>query len=75
MNCGRNGQLCNTLGINRYPIWGVLKPGGAFELHHGKSTNNDIIKFVKISANATNVWALTAEEILSILQRNNGSLH
>lgn len=74
MNCGRSGQLCNKLGVNRYPIWGVLKPGGAFELHHGKNTNNDITKFVKTSVRATNVWALTAKEILSILQRNSGNL-
>ncbi|XP_014477755.1 PREDICTED: dnaJ homolog subfamily C member 10-like isoform X2 [Dinoponera quadriceps] len=73
INCGRNGQLCSKLGVNRYPIWGVLKPGGAFELHHGKNTNNDIIKFVQISAKATNVRALTAVEILSILQRNSGN--
>ncbi|XP_024893303.1 dnaJ homolog subfamily C member 10-like isoform X1 [Temnothorax curvispinosus] len=70
MNCGRNGQLCSKLGINRYPIWGMLKPGGAFELNHGKNINNDIIKFVQISVKATNVWALSAEETLSILQRN-----
>ncbi|XP_032668105.1 dnaJ homolog subfamily C member 10-like isoform X3 [Odontomachus brunneus] len=69
INCGRNQQLCQQLGVNRYPIWGVLKPGGAFELHHGKNTYNDISKFVRISAKATNVWALTAEETLSILQR------
>lgn len=74
INCGRNQQLCDKMGINRYPIWGVLKPGGAFELHHGKNTNNDIIKFVRISAKATNVWALTAEETLSILQRKDGNL-
>ncbi|XP_019700630.1 dnaJ homolog subfamily C member 10 isoform X3 [Harpegnathos saltator] len=73
LNCGRNGQLCNKLGVNRYPIWGILKSGGAFELHHGKNTNNDIIKFVQISAKATNVWALTAGEALSILQRNSGN--
>lgn len=72
MNCGRSRQLCDKLGVNRYPMWGVLKPGGAFELHHGKNTNNDIIKFVQISAKATNVWALTAEKTLSILQRNSG---
>jgi len=72
INCGRNGQLCNKLGINRYPIWGMLKPGGAFELDHGKNTNNDIMKFAQLSMKTTNVWALNAEEALSILQRDNG---
>ncbi|XP_029676566.1 dnaJ homolog subfamily C member 10-like [Formica exsecta] len=68
MNCGKNQQICNKLGINRYPVWGMLKPGGAFELNHGKATNNDIIKFVQISVKTTNVWALSAEKALSILQ-------
>jgi len=72
INCGRNGQLCSKLGINRYPMWGMLKPGGAFELHHGNNLNNDIIKFVQISVKTTNVWTLSAEEALSILQRKNG---
>ncbi|XP_011266747.2 dnaJ homolog subfamily C member 10 [Camponotus floridanus] len=68
IHCGKNGQFCNKLGINRYPVWGMLKPGGAFELNHGKATNNDIIKFVQISIKTTNLWALSAEEALSILQ-------
>lgn len=65
-------QFCSKVGVNRYPIWGILKSGGAFELNHGKDKNNDIIKFVQISMKTTNVWALSAEETLSILQRNNG---
>lgn len=72
INCGRNGRLCSKLGINRYPMWGMLKPGGAFELNHRADTNSDIIKFVQISVKTTNVWSLSAEEVLSILQRNNG---
>ncbi|KMR04889.1 hypothetical protein RF55_388 [Lasius niger] len=71
INCGRNGQLCNKLGINRYPVWGMLKPGGAFELNHGKATNNDIIKFIQIGVKTTNIRALSAEEALSILQGDN----
>ncbi|EZA59003.1 DnaJ-like protein subfamily C member [Ooceraea biroi] len=72
IHCGRNGQLCSTLGVNRYPIWGMLKPGGAFELDHGKSSNNDIIKFAQLSVKTTNVQALTLEEAVSILHRHNG---
>jgi len=71
INCGRNGQFCSKLGVTRYPIWGMLKPGGAFEFHHGNNLNNDIIKFMQISMKTTNVWALSAEETLSILQRSN----
>lgn len=71
INCGRSGQLCNKLSINRYPIWGIFKPGGAFEFSHGKNTYNDIMKFAQIGLKTTNFWALSAEETLSILQRNN----
>lgn len=72
MNCGRNGKLCNGLGVNRYPVWGMLKPGGAFELHHGMDTDNDIVKFAQLGVKTTDVWALDAEEASSILRRDNG---
>lgn len=72
IHCGRNSQLCDKLGVNRYPMWGMLKPGGAFELHHGKNVNSDILKFIKISVKTMNVWALSSKEALSILQRSNG---
>ncbi|XP_014614550.1 PREDICTED: dnaJ homolog subfamily C member 10-like [Polistes canadensis] len=72
INCGRYGYLCNTLDVNRYPMWGVLKPGGAFELSHGKNTIHDIAKFTTSSIKANNLWALSADKVLSILQRNSG---
>lgn len=72
VNCGKYGKLCNNLNINRYPMWGVLKPGGAFELSHGKSTINDVAKFAENSIKAPNVWALSADKILSILRRQSG---
>ncbi|XP_053986574.1 dnaJ homolog subfamily C member 10-like isoform X1 [Hylaeus volcanicus] len=71
INCGKYSHICNTLGVNRYPMWGILKPGGAFELYHGKNTFNDIVKFVYSSVKAINVWALTAEQVTSILEGNN----
>lgn len=55
-------------------MWGVFKPGGAFELSHGKDTINDVAKFAENSVKAQNVWALSAEKILSILKRQNGKL-
>ncbi|XP_046833156.1 dnaJ homolog subfamily C member 10-like isoform X1 [Vespa crabro] len=71
INCGRYGHLCNILNINRYPMWGVLKSGGAFELSHGKNTIHDIAKFTTSSIKAENLWALSADKVLSILQRSN----
>ncbi|XP_070520406.1 dnaJ homolog subfamily C member 10-like [Cardiocondyla obscurior] len=73
INCGRKGQLCSKWGVTDYPKWGMVKRSGAFELHHGRNIDTDIIKFMKLSVKAINVWALSAEEALSILQRNNGN--
>jgi len=53
-------------------MWGMLKPGGAFELHYGKNTYHDTLKFALSSVKIRNVWALSAEEVSAILQRNNG---
>lgn len=72
INCLKNVQFCNKLGINRYPIWGMLKPGGAFELNHEKVANSlDLTKFIQISVKTINVRALTAEEASLILQEDN----
>jgi len=53
-------------------MWGMLKPGGAFELHYGKNTYHDILKFALSSVKIRNVWALSAEEVSAIFQWNNG---
>jgi len=53
-------------------MWGMLKPGGAFELHYGKNTYHDTLKFALTSMRITNVWTLSAEKVSAILQRNNG---
>ncbi|XP_063981872.1 dnaJ homolog subfamily C member 10-like [Diachasmimorpha longicaudata] len=73
VNCGRYPALCSALSINRYPMWGVLKPSGAFELSHGKGKINDIAKFAENSIKAQNVWALSASKILAILERRTQS--
>lgn len=72
INCSRHPQICNGMNINRYPMWVVFKPGGAFEVHHEKDTINNIIKFMEGSLKAKNVWALSAEEALSIMEKRNG---
>ena len=57
------------MNVNHYPAWGVLKPGGAFEISHGKNTMNDVLKFTKSSLKAKNMWALSAEKVHSIMKR------
>ncbi|OXU22293.1 hypothetical protein TSAR_009361 [Trichomalopsis sarcophagae] len=74
INCGRYSTLCRNLNVNHYPAWGVLKPGGAFELSHGKNTMNDVANFAKSSLKAQNVWALSAQKIHDILGRQNGEV-
>ena len=72
VNCAKYSAACASMNVNHYPTWAVLKPGGAFELNHGKSTMNEIAKFAENSIKATNVWSLSADKILSILKRQNG---
>jgi DnaJ family protein C protein 10 len=72
INCGRYSKLCKKLNINHYPTWGVLKPGGAFEVNHGKNSMNDVTNFAKNSLKAQNVWALSPEKVHSILSKQSG---
>ncbi|XP_014238897.1 dnaJ homolog subfamily C member 10-like [Trichogramma pretiosum] len=67
VNCGRYSSLCKNLNINYYPLWGVLKPGGAFETSHGKSNLNEVANFAKSSMKATNLWDLSKDQIDSIM--------
>lgn len=73
MNCGRYSELCKQLNVNHYPVWGVLKPGGAFELHHGKDSVHHIASFASDSVKATNVHMLSVDEILSIMNNEKGN--
>lgn len=74
VNCGRYSSICSTLGVNSYPMWGIFKTGGAFELYHGKNTFNEIVKFVYSSIKAVNVWTLTVKQVTSILEGTNDSM-
>ncbi|XP_046422638.1 dnaJ homolog subfamily C member 10-like isoform X1 [Neodiprion fabricii] len=73
VNCGKYSNLCKRLNVNHYPVWGVLKPGGAFELHHGKDSVHDIASFATESIRATNVHMLSVDEILSIMNNKKDS--
>ncbi|XP_014218368.1 dnaJ homolog subfamily C member 10-like [Copidosoma floridanum] len=72
INCGRYSLLCKSLNVNHYPAYGILKPGGAFELSHGKNSMNDLANFAKNSLKAKNVWALSADKIHDILGGESG---
>lgn len=64
--------MCSNLGVNRYPMWGIIKIGGAFEWYHGSTKLYDIVAFAHSSGKATNVRALNAEQVANIMEGGNG---
>ncbi|KRT80031.1 Thioredoxin, partial [Oryctes borbonicus] len=68
IHCGRNSGLCTSLHINHYPAWGILKAGGAFELHHGRGVLNEIVAFAKDGIKSTNFHALSPADFEHIIQ-------
>lgn len=68
IHCGKTSGLCGTLHVVRYPTWGVLKTGGAFELHHGRDVLHEIITFARDSVKSTNLHALSPADFQNIMQ-------
>ncbi|CAG9854722.1 unnamed protein product [Phyllotreta striolata] len=68
VHCGKNSMLCSSLHVARYPTWGVLKVGGAFEVHHGRDILYEIANFAKDSTKSTNLHALSPADFHNILR-------
>lgn len=68
IHCGKSAGLCNTLHVVRYPTWGVLKKGGAFELHHGRDVLHEIVTFAKDSVKSINLHALSPADFQNLMQ-------
>ncbi|XP_065332909.1 dnaJ homolog subfamily C member 10-like [Cloeon dipterum] len=62
VNCGQSHQLCSNLHIHRYPVYGVFKLGGTYELYHGRSLASDVAHFARQSSRAQHVTTLTPDE-------------
>ncbi|KAL3276716.1 hypothetical protein HHI36_012086 [Cryptolaemus montrouzieri] len=62
VHCAKSLNLCSELHISRYPVWGVLKVGGAFEIHHGRDVLHEIATFARDSVRSMNMRALSPEE-------------
>ncbi|KAK9881019.1 hypothetical protein WA026_014362 [Henosepilachna vigintioctopunctata] len=62
VHCGKSSHLCSELHISTYPVWGVLKVGGAFELHHGRDVLHEISAFARDSVRSVNLRALSPKE-------------
>lgn len=68
VHCGKSSALCSSLHVPRYPTWGVLKVGGAFELHHGRDVLHEIASFAKDSVKSTNLHALSPGDFTNIIR-------
>ncbi|XP_018335053.1 dnaJ homolog subfamily C member 10-like [Agrilus planipennis] len=73
IHCGKNADLCSSLHVNHYPAWGVLKSGGAFELHHGQNGFHEIVTFAKDSSKSTNLHALSPADFYTIVKDGSGA--
>nr|XP_012150041.1 PREDICTED: dnaJ homolog subfamily C member 10-like isoform X1 [Megachile rotundata]XP_012150042.1 PREDICTED: dnaJ homolog subfamily C member 10-like isoform X1 [Megachile rotundata] len=73
INCGKHSRICSTFNVDHYPMWGILKPGGAFEFYRGKDLFNDIVKFVYSSIKSLNVWTLNEKQVISIMEGKNAN--
>ncbi|CAH1183258.1 unnamed protein product [Phaedon cochleariae] len=68
VHCGKSSVLCSSLHVVRYPTWGVLKVGGAFELHQGRDILYEIANFAKDSVKTTNLHALSPADFKNLIQ-------
>lgn len=55
--------------ISHYPSWGILKVGGAFELHHGREVFHEIVAFAKEASKSTNLHALSPADFNTLVKQ------
>ncbi|XP_017779588.1 PREDICTED: dnaJ homolog subfamily C member 10-like [Nicrophorus vespilloides] len=66
VHCGRSSSLCSSLHVSHYPAWGILKEGGAFELHHGRDVLYEVAAFARDSSASTNLHAISPADFHNI---------
>lgn len=71
IHCGRIANVCSKLHISRYPLFALFKPGGGYEIHHGKEGAHDVANFVRQSRSAPNMRVLSPDEFLEKTQGSN----
>ncbi|KAF4519513.1 hypothetical protein B566_EDAN010698 [Ephemera danica] len=62
VDCARSSNLCAVLHIQRYPVYGVFKSGGSYELHHGRTSASDVAQFARESATSPRMTTLTPQQ-------------
>ncbi|XP_066991442.2 dnaJ homolog subfamily C member 10 [Anabrus simplex] len=73
VHCGRESKLCQQMHINRYPVFAVFKPGGGYEIHHGRETAHDVANFALESSSATNLRILTPSDFMDMVNHPESS--
>ncbi|XP_018569443.1 dnaJ homolog subfamily C member 10-like [Anoplophora glabripennis] len=68
IHCGKNSALCATLNVVRYPTWGILKVGGAFELHQGRDILHEVAAFARDGVKAVNFHALSPADFNNLIK-------
>lgn len=72
VHCGRHAALCTKWHVHRYPMFAVLKPGGKFEVYHGRESAHDVANFAKDSSSAPNLHTLSDIDFPDVLQNSDG---
>ncbi|PSN39443.1 DnaJ subfamily C member 10 [Blattella germanica] len=70
VHCGRWSGLCQELHIARYPLFAVFKPGGGYEIHHGRETAHDVANFARDSSAAPNIRVITPPEFPDLVHKS-----
>ncbi|XP_022905915.2 dnaJ homolog subfamily C member 10-like [Onthophagus taurus] len=68
VHCGQFSSLCHSLHVSKYPTWGILKNGGAFEIHHGRDVLHEVRSFAKDGVKSTNFNALSPADFQNIIK-------
>ncbi|XP_018025589.1 dnaJ homolog subfamily C member 10-like [Hyalella azteca] len=61
------GLDCDSLSITKTPAFVLFKPGGGYEMHHGRLMAQDIANFAREAAGAPHFCTLTPKEFPSVL--------
>lgn len=55
-------------------MFAVLKPGGKFEVYHGRENAHDVANFAKESSAAPNLHTLSDEDFPGVLHNADGKV-
>ncbi|XP_050723145.1 dnaJ homolog subfamily C member 10-like [Eriocheir sinensis] len=71
IKCSEMKKYCDDLYIGKTPTFMLFKPGGGYEVHHGRQLAHDIAVFAREGASAPRFQILTPQKFPKVL--NDGS--